>query len=318
MSKRLSLGKKLRLCRAKVAKRAQILILLALLLPALLGAMALGTDIAVFYFQWGNLQRAADAAALAGASRLPLDPDGAMSTARSFATRNGIATGEIRSVTVGADNRTVTITLTRNVPYYFGSILGLGQSPVSARATAGLVPAGGATGAMPIGLDSRTTYNFGQLLKLMQGDVTSRWGPGNWGPLALGGNGASNFSKNVINGYPGEINLGDLLSTETGKMTGQVRSSFNQRINSAQAIDPSGTFSDHALDNPRVVTIPIVNFAGVNGQSQVPVMGFAEVWLESIDSQLNISAIFIQQITPGGKPNPGGPDTGAYKVILIS
>ena len=314
----LSLVNRDRLLAAGRRRRAQIMILLALLLPVLLGAMALGTDIAVFYFQWGSLQRSADAAALAGASKLPLDPDGAMATARDYAGRNGIAGGEIGSLTVSSDNKSITVTFTRSVPYYFGSILGLGASPVSARATAGVVPTGGATGAMPIGLDSRTTYSFGQQLKLMQGDATGQWGPGNWGPLALGGTGASVFSNNVANGYQGEINLGDLLSTETGKMTGQVRSSFTQRINSASVIDPGGTFSSHALDNPRVVTVPIVNFAGINGKSQVPVKGFAEVWLVSVDSQLNITAIFIQQIAPGGQPNPGGPDTGAYKVVLLS
>jgi Flp pilus assembly protein TadG len=294
------------------------MVLLALLLPVLLGAMALGTDIAIFYFQWGNLQRAADAAALAGASKLPLDPDGAKTVARNYAGRNGIAAGEVSSVTVAADNRSITVVLTRNVPYYFGAVLGLSQSPVSARGTAGLVPTGGVTGAMPIGLDSRTTYTFGQQVMLMQGDVNSRWGPGNWGALALGGGGASNFASNVSDGYPGEINLGDLLTTETGKMTGQVRGSFSDRISSAAVIDPGGTFTNHALDNPRVVTVPIVNFAGVSGNSQVPVTGFAEVWLQSIDAQLNLTVIFIQQITPGGKPNPGGPDTGAYKVVLLS
>ena len=318
MLKMWSSAKNLRLFKAVCRSRAQILILLALLLPVLLGAMALGTDISVFYFQWGNLQRAADAAALAGASRLPLDPDGAMATARDYVRRNGVATGEVSSVTVSADHRSLTVTLTRNVPYYFGSVLGLGQSPVSARASAGLVPAGGATGALPIGLDSRTTYTFGQQVVLMQGDASSQWGPGNWGALALGGSGASNFSNNVTNGYQGEINLGDLLSTETGKMTGQVRTSFTQRIDAGAVVDPGGTFANHALDDPRVVTVPIVNFAAVNGASQVPVKGFAEVWLDSIDSHLNITAIFIQQITPGGAPNPAAPDTGSYKVVLLS
>src|SRR5690348_17014629 len=143
MRKICSSAKRYRSFSATRVFRGQIMILLALLLPVLLGAMALGTDIAVFYFQWGTLQRAADAAALGGASQLPGNPTSAMAAARDYAGRNGIAGGEIKSVTVSADHHSITISLTRNVPYYFGSVLGLGSSPVSARATAGVVPAGG-------------------------------------------------------------------------------------------------------------------------------------------------------------------------------
>ena len=45
----------------------QILALFTIVLPVLLGGMALGADFAIIYLNWAMVQKAADAAALAGA-----------------------------------------------------------------------------------------------------------------------------------------------------------------------------------------------------------------------------------------------------------
>ena len=50
--------------------KGQMLALFTIILPVLLGAMALGADFSVIYFNWSMVQKAADAAALAGASQL--------------------------------------------------------------------------------------------------------------------------------------------------------------------------------------------------------------------------------------------------------
>ncbi len=44
--------------------------LFTIVLPVLLGVMALGVDFALIYLNWSMVQKAADAAALAGASQL--------------------------------------------------------------------------------------------------------------------------------------------------------------------------------------------------------------------------------------------------------
>jgi hypothetical protein len=69
------------------------------------------------------LQKAADSAALAGASYLPDNPSRATSTANQFALSNGIKAAEISSTTVAADSLSITIKLQRNVPYFFGKVL---------------------------------------------------------------------------------------------------------------------------------------------------------------------------------------------------
>jgi Putative Flp pilus-assembly TadE/G-like len=298
--------------------RGQIIVLFTLLLPVMLGAMALAVDIGVFYFEWAQLQKAADAAVLAGASYLPQNPTQAISTANSYAQMNGVAKGEIASTTVGASNQTISIKLSRDVCYYFGAVLGLTQSPVAVAATAGLLTTGSASGVLPLGIDSRTNYTYGAPISLFQGNSPpGTWGPGNWGALALGGSGACNFENNVVNGYDGTVSVGDVLATETGQMTGPVRSSFDTRISAGEAMDPGGTWSSHSLADPRAVTVPIVDFADINGVSQVPVLGFAEVWLAGVDNKLDISAIFLQQVSPGGEPDPNATNYGAYKAVLL-
>lgn len=292
----------------------QMMILLAFLLPVVIGVMALAVDLGIFYYQWSLLQRTADAAALAGAGYLPDNGSRAISTANSYAQSGGVGAGEISAITLSADNRSITVSFNRSVSYYFGAILGLTSSPVAVSATAGLRTAGSATHIAPVGIDSRTSYSYGQPISLVQG--ASPWGPGNWGPLALGGSGANNFNDKVVNGYAPEVRVGDLLTTETGKMTGQERTAFQNRIANGLAIDPGGTFQNHSLNDVRVATVPIVDYASASGKSQVRVLGFAQIWIASVDNQLNINAIFIRQLATGSSPGTAT-DYGAFATVLI-
>ncbi|MGH7865014.1 MAG: pilus assembly protein TadG-related protein, partial [Candidatus Binataceae bacterium] len=69
--------------------KGQIMVILAVVLPALIGAMALCADVSIFYFNWANLQKAADAAALAGAHSLPNNTSQASTVATTYALTNG-------------------------------------------------------------------------------------------------------------------------------------------------------------------------------------------------------------------------------------
>jgi Flp pilus assembly protein TadG len=179
--------------RPQRSERAQIILLLALTLPVLIGAMAMSADVGVLYFNWQCLQSAADAGAVAGAAYLPSSSALAISIANRFASKNGILPGEITSTTVSSDARSLNIQLKRTVPYSFALLLGLVTGTVSAQATAQIQTIGRAIGVTPMGIDYRTTYSSGQVIALMQGQV----GPGNWGPLALGASGASTLLQNI-------------------------------------------------------------------------------------------------------------------------
>src|SRR6202162_4057967 len=264
--------------------RGQTVVIVALVVPALLGAIELGTDVSVFYFNWMQLQKEADAAAIGGANYLPDNPSAAQTAATQLALSNGIKNSEIVSNSVAANDLSISIKLQRTVPYYFARVLGMTSGTVTTFATAspqfapstlnattpGQVPVGGdnggangntcaATGGcqlIPIGLDVNTVYSDGEQITLQQGQL----GPGNWDLLALGGTGGSNLRSNIANGFNSMITVGDWVTTEPGKKVGPVDQGFQDRLNSAASVDPSGTYSSHTLNDPRVMILPVVDW----------------------------------------------------------
>jgi hypothetical protein len=184
---------------------------------------------------------------------------------------------------------------------------------VSAQATAQIKTIGTATGVTPIGVDYRTAYTSGQVVTLMEGQV----GPGNWGPLALGGTGASNLEQNIEYGYKASVSAGDFVNTETGIAAGPIRTAFDYLLSEGESVDSGGTFGSHTPTDPRVLIVPMVDFSNINGQSQVPVKGFAALWLVSVDSKNDIVTYFIDQVAPGSIPNGSVSNFGAYQVVLV-
>jgi len=295
------------------SQRAQIVVVLALTLPVLIGAIAMGADVGVMYFNWQCLQSAADAGAVAGAGYLPSNPSLAISTANLYVAKNGIVTGEITSTTVATDDLSLNIQLKRTVPYSFALLLGLVSGTVSAQATAQIQSIGSMTTLKPVGIDYRQPYTPGQVVALAQGQA----GPGNWGALALGSTGATTFQQNVENGAPGLVSVGDWVTTETGQMTGPTKNGFQYLINEGQNTDSGGTFANHTATDARVLIVPMVDFSSINGSSQVSVKGFAALWLVSADSQNNITTYFIDQVASGGTPKAGTANYGAYQAVLL-
>jgi hypothetical protein len=320
----------------------QIAVIFTLILSVLLGAIALGADEAVMYFNWVQLQKAADAAALAGAlGGLPNDPTTAKSTATTYAQTNGlILTGDSIVPTVASDDMSITVQVGRTVPYMFGKLLGLDSHPVLATATAAVTNSTGACGFLPIGIpcnasgpvtdasqcgdSSYVTYEKGG------GKLTlkaSQVGPGNWEPLALGGNGGSTYQSDITYGYSGPpIVPGSSTAsvyTETGDIVGPTRHGFDARMTNAGATawsDPPPSVIDATMW--QAVLVPLVNFngndgngqgggkgngGGVNGKKAVPILGFQEMWITGVDG--NNATVYGYMVD--GVPNCGNPTTGA-------
>lgn len=290
----------------------QAIPILALAMGVLVGAASLATDIGSYYYAWYRIQQGADAAVLSGGSWLPAYPDLALSTATTYANSNGISSSEIVSTAVASDNQSLTMSVQRNVNFTFARVLGISSATVAASATAQVLGVGKADGAAPFGIDYNTPRVKGQLVTLHQG-----FAPGNWDPLALGGDGASTYLNNVENGYSGTVSIGDSLQVEPGNMQGPTQTGVNYRISEGESLDPSGTFADHQLNDPRVILVPMVDFSGVNGRSStVPVKGFAELWIDSIGGSGTISAYFIDQTAAGTQAQAGVDSFGTYKPVL--
>jgi hypothetical protein len=306
-------------------KRGQALIIVIAAIPAILGSLTLVIDVGNAYFNKLEMQTASDSAVLSGGLYLPSYPDQAIAIARQFANSNGLSNSEITSIQVTPDNKEVILSATRALPCYLCAVLGESEAHaqttggsgslggLNATATSGIVPIRAATGVVPIAVDYRTPLNYGQQVILKQG----QFGPGNWGPLALGASGANPYRTNVKNGYSGLVTIGDMLNTETGNVVGPTSQAFSYRLSAGQTNYPSGTFQIHDLNDPRVMLIPMVDWSGVNGNSQVPLKGFAMMWTVSEDQQGNITCYFIQQSIPQGVPDPSAINSGATTPILL-
>ncbi|MGH7934184.1 MAG: hypothetical protein ACREQN_13625 [Candidatus Binataceae bacterium] len=298
---------------AAITSHGQIIVVVAIAISTIIAAVSLAGDVAVFYFNWMQIQKAADSSVLAGASHLPLDSVGASATAAQYATVNGIRGTDTVATVVSSDGMRISMTITRPVSYFFARVVGLTRGMVSARAAALLEPLATVNSPVPIGIDSRTAYSYGQQIQLMYG----QYGAGNWGALDFNGGGAGSFANYLQNGYDGRINGGSWISTETGMMVGPTRRAFESRVSAGQAADPSGTFASHTINDPRVVTVAMVNYANVNGSSQVQVMGFAELWLVGMDNNETITTYFIRQVG-NGTPSAAAANYGGYQPVLVN
>ncbi|TMC00164.1 MAG: hypothetical protein E6J42_01585 [Chloroflexi bacterium] len=209
-------------------ERGQVLILMVLGLAALLGAVALTLDIGMAYHERRGLQNAVDAAALAGAIELPSSASLAETKARAWAAKNGITDKDGLTVTISntyIPNDTITVSVSRHVPYYFSALLGIkgGNVPATGRARVGS-PAG-MNRFVPLAVQQTTFAGLSPgaaaTLKYDSQDATK----GNSLALAFpGSSGANDFRHDIYNGstqtlcvsgqeYPG---CSSTTSTEPG------------------------------------------------------------------------------------------------------
>ncbi len=117
-----------------------VLVWTALLLVVILGFTAWSVDFSHGKRDGARLQKAADAAALAGAIFMPENLNGiAFSTAREVATKNGYTDG-VNGATVavapGQQPNQLKVTITERMPNDFGSAIGVSTSHVARSGTA--------------------------------------------------------------------------------------------------------------------------------------------------------------------------------------
>ncbi|HLZ68786.1 MAG TPA: Tad domain-containing protein [Dehalococcoidia bacterium] len=118
-------------------EEGQALVLWVLCLTVIIGMTGLVLDGSNLQNNRRHLQNAADAAAFAGAYRLPQDPTAATTEDLQWLTANGSSGGEVTTNVVSqtyVPNDTITVSLTRTVGYSFMRVLGLTSGSVGARA----------------------------------------------------------------------------------------------------------------------------------------------------------------------------------------
>ncbi|HZZ07961.1 MAG TPA: TadG family pilus assembly protein, partial [Candidatus Binataceae bacterium] len=227
--------------------KGQMLAALTLVLPVLLGAMALGADFSIVYFNWAMVQKAADAAALAGASQITGVKGSAASVtsaavnyANGYACLNGVTDPSHSNSTLcpspatkspgwvdqivftNVNDTQVSVGIHRSVPYFFGKMIGLQQASVAAKATAAVEGQETvSSGMFPVGLQctgpcTTLTLDPGQSVTF-GAKFVGGLAPGNWDWLALGTNpGAKQLGNAIQYGASGSYSIGDLISTAPG------------------------------------------------------------------------------------------------------
>ena len=103
---------------------------------------ALVVDVGNWYHTKRRLQGTADAAALAGAQRLPNSPSGAQTMALSYANQNGgdVAGANIIVTSTVQPNDTISVRARKTAPGFFSRVLGIASVDIDARAKARVGP----------------------------------------------------------------------------------------------------------------------------------------------------------------------------------
>ena len=216
---------------ARRNERGQAVVLMVISMVAMLGMAAFVLDVGAWYRTKRHLQGTADAAALAGAQKLPENPGAARSLALTYADENG---GNVSpsDISVNASSDTITVTARRTDPGFFSGVLGIADAKIDARAKARVGPPALALHVAPMvvfcdhpdihNCDGTSTPEFGVLTKM---DYDPLGAPGAFGMLNLfndnGTPGSSDEAGWILHGFNKYLGLGDYRSDPGAKFSSQ-------------------------------------------------------------------------------------------------
>ena len=293
---------------------------------AFIGITALVIDMGSLYEDRRSLQSVADAAALAGVQELPESKSSAIQEATDSIAINrpDITTIDIQVDThfVADDQITVTV-YNPDSPVYFGKIFGVNSVNVGATATAVIGSPPGYSVA-PWGL-LEGPYTFGQPYTLKYG-APPELSPGNFGALAIDGNGAPPYEEAIVFGTKTLLHIGDWVDTKPGNMAGPTRDGVEDRV--AQLPDgiwttglvtPAPDF--HLLrGDSQFIIVPIISF-WPNGSHPTQIVDFKPFIISSppggTGNNAEVTGIFLDEaliITNGGI---GGVDQTGIRIIRL-
>jgi Flp pilus assembly protein TadG len=137
---------KINQCRAEVAfskqEAGQIIVVFAIMLTALIGMVGIAIDVTYAWRAGLQVQRAADAAALAGVVYMPGDLSTATTRADVIAAANGYTISGNTNVTVSpnpVDNHQLDVSITATVPTFFARLFGINSWTVTRDARAAYI-----------------------------------------------------------------------------------------------------------------------------------------------------------------------------------
>jgi hypothetical protein len=298
-----------------MSQKGTSMVVFAVALLLIMGCASITVDLGLIMNEKAKVSCAADAGALAGAQELPDNRENAVAVSKEYLQKNGVdsSTAEI---TVSDDGNSIAVKTKKMVDYYFARVLGFDKGEVSASATAKTAPISGVSeGARPFAIENQAlVFDVQYILKEGGGSGTT----GNYGGLALGGNGAAVYLSNIINGYDGSLSVGQYVSTEPVNISGPTGTGINTLIKDCDHV-PKCTYDNYQPDCPRIITVVIVDSLDVKGKKEVKIVGFASFFLEGVDGSGKNSIVrgrFIR-ITGVGETSDTQTDYGLRGIRLV-
>ena len=231
---------------SRTNERGQAVVLMVISLAVLTGMAALVLDVGVWMRTDRRLQATADAAALAGAQKLPADVAGAKALAQTYANRNGgdVLGSDIVVTTTYTSNDTISVKAAKTQSGIFSKILGINSANIKADAKARVDSPQQARYVAPM-----VVYCGHSLIQNCNGNHTPTFGvqttmdydkmgaPGAFGMLNLdNGNGTPGASEEggwILHGYDKYLPLGMYRSDPGAKFSSQnVNGALDARVGS--------------------------------------------------------------------------------------
>lgn len=291
------------------SERGQTLVIVAVLVIALVGFLALSIDVGNIYAQRRFAQNAADAGALAGARALARGEEVGPQVDQ-YVKRNGGQSYECSIV--GAS---VVVTVHRNITTYFAAVVNVPTFDVLAAAQAGWKPAGYGC-VMPIALLSGTFVANNEYTIWDSEKFTGTIGEGIIGSsqrgwLDLDGDqsgGESELSTWIgKGGYDGEIIIGNWYHGDTGA-----------KVNALSTLDDLRTASGGKL----LITVPVFDVVDDPKAEHAlfHVVGFAKFLVTDVETRgayKYLKGSFVGYVDDCSQEAPDGtPDFGLRVVRL--
>ena len=231
---------------SRTNERGQAVVLMVISLAVLTGMAALVLDVGIWMRTDRRLQATADAAALAGAQKLPTDVAGAKALAQTYANQNGgdVLGANISVTTTYTSNDTISVRAAKTQSGIFSKILGINSANIKADAKARVDSPQQARYVAPMvvycghsliqNCDGSHTPTFGVQTTM---DYDKMGAPGAFGMLNLdGGNGTPGASEEgnwILHGYDKYLPLGMYRSDPGAKFSSQnVNGALDARVGS--------------------------------------------------------------------------------------
>jgi Flp pilus assembly protein TadG len=305
---------RLSISKFKKSEEGSAVILAVLVIFFALGMGGLAVDASNLYRVKGELQKAANSAAISGAQQYFKGTITVQSTVEDILNENRSLDNLVESYPVIANNK-VTVKLNENVETNFMSLFGINSLPVTVTASAIVAPLSGASGAVPIGMPDDTvlltgdTYNLnyspgkgeqGNFEFLDMSNVTDMNGNTVIDPSGPPSSGAGALYYYITSGFGPELDVEYNIMTKTGIDAGKVKKAIQDRM---------------AAGSTYMIILLYDHSDISSGKSSRTITGFAAFELLGIDNKV-ITGKFIELVA-NGNANENAENKGVYGIKLV-